>query len=258
MTPTDPLAESLLESADPPPPYPSPGRRSRTTRATRTSGRHPHLLTSHAQLSSTDSDHHHPFPVPASEDETTPLLSSPHSPAISGRRPRTLSSSTVVSSSSRTPSSAPSLVHTVFSLFHSENSDNEYSDFNQNDEDRLALRSPDSSHGTCLPGQRRSWPLFSQRAWRKYFQPFTQVAYYNALFHLLVLNFPYALAAWVYLFVFTLVSDVFRFVLSMETWKFYCDIARVELNTRNGDFLPCVCSHLERLMERSYTHRHVP
>jgi hypothetical protein len=27
-----------------------------------------------------------------------------------------------------------------------------------------------------------------------------------ALFHLLVLNFPYALAAWVYLFVFTLVS----------------------------------------------------
>jgi hypothetical protein len=31
-------------------------------------------------------------------------------------------------------------------------------------------------------------------------------AYWSALFHLLVINFPYALIAWVYLFVFTLVS----------------------------------------------------
>ncbi|KAF8557669.1 hypothetical protein OG21DRAFT_1505165 [Imleria badia] len=31
-------------------------------------------------------------------------------------------------------------------------------------------------------------------------------AYHAALFHLMVLNFPYALIAWIYLFVFTLVS----------------------------------------------------
>jgi hypothetical protein len=35
--------------------------------------------------------------------------------------------------------------------------------------------------------------------------------YYAALFHLLVLNLPYAIAAWVYLFVFTLVCARIRF-----------------------------------------------
>jgi hypothetical protein len=36
-----------------------------------------------------------------------------------------------------------------------------------------------------------------------------------ALFHLLVLNFPYALAAWIYLFVFTLVSVFPSFFISL-------------------------------------------
>ena len=43
---------------------------------------------------------------------------------------------------------------------------------------------------------------------RRYFRPLRVRAYYSALFHLLVLNFPYALLAWVYLFVFTLVSPL--------------------------------------------------
>lgn len=40
----------------------------------------------------------------------------------------------------------------------------------------------------------------------RYFRPMVKRAYYSALFHLLILNFPYALAAWLYLFIFTLVS----------------------------------------------------
>jgi hypothetical protein len=42
---------------------------------------------------------------------------------------------------------------------------------------------------------------------RHYFRPIGRRAYWSALLHLLVFNFPYALLAWVDLFVFTLVSD---------------------------------------------------
>ena len=43
--------------------------------------------------------------------------------------------------------------------------------------------------------------------WRRYFRPMVRTVYLGALFHLLVLNFPFALVAWINLFVFTLVSD---------------------------------------------------
>ena len=43
---------------------------------------------------------------------------------------------------------------------------------------------------------------------KRYFRPMGRKAYYSAVFHLLVLNFPFALLAWVYLFVFTLVGQV--------------------------------------------------
>ena len=41
---------------------------------------------------------------------------------------------------------------------------------------------------------------------KRYFRPMGRRAYYSAVFHLLVVNFPFALLAWVYLFVFTLVG----------------------------------------------------
>jgi hypothetical protein len=44
--------------------------------------------------------------------------------------------------------------------------------------------------------------------WRHYFRPVGRKAYWSALLHLMVFNFPYALVAWVYLFVFTLVSKI--------------------------------------------------
>jgi len=43
---------------------------------------------------------------------------------------------------------------------------------------------------------------------KRYFRPMGRKAYYSAAFHLLVVNFPFALLAWVYLFVFTLVGQV--------------------------------------------------
>lgn len=43
---------------------------------------------------------------------------------------------------------------------------------------------------------------------QRYFRPMGRKAYYLAAFHLLVLNFPFALLAWVYLFVFTLVGQI--------------------------------------------------
>lgn len=41
---------------------------------------------------------------------------------------------------------------------------------------------------------------------RGYFAPLVQLKYWKALFHLLVLNFPFALAAWIVLFVGVLVG----------------------------------------------------
>ena len=43
---------------------------------------------------------------------------------------------------------------------------------------------------------------------KRYFRPMGRKAYYFAVFHLLVVNFPFALLAWLYLFVFTLVGQV--------------------------------------------------
>lgn len=196
MSPTDPFTDPLAADPppDPPPPYPSPGRRSRPARPSR-HGRH-RLAPQHTQLSSNESDFSQ---FPASEDETAPLLP-PGSPNSHNRRPRTLSTSTALSSTSEgTLSITPSLSHTVFSFFQS---DIDY--HGQNDDDHA----DDNTQNRCMSGlQRRRWPLFSSRAWKRYFKPLSQRVYYKALFHLLVLNFPYALAAWVYLFVFTLVSE---------------------------------------------------
>lgn len=50
--------------------------------------------------------------------------------------------------------------------------------------------------------------ILSRITWERYFRPMRRWEYYKALFHLLVLNFPYALFAWVYLFAFTVVRSL--------------------------------------------------
>lgn len=51
---------------------------------------------------------------------------------------------------------------------------------------------------------------------KRYFRPMRRKAYYSAVFHLLVVNFPFALLAWVYLFVFTLVGQAAACPFSMR------------------------------------------
>ena len=131
-----------------------------------------------------------------------------------GRRPRTLSvSSTPLS----IVSAAPSFAQTVMSAFHPDRDDDLDPDC-IGDSPRLSHEAEDvrmiydidieDEQAPLLPessrlGRRRSSHSSSLY---KYFRPMFKRPYYSALFHLLVLNFPYALTAWVYLFVFTLVS----------------------------------------------------
>lgn len=170
-----------IMSDDPPPPYPSRDRR----RSIRTSRR---------QLPP------HPDPDPAGEiNDTTPLLPASNnrlSTVFRSGRPRSPSHTSVASA-------APSLAQTVISLFHDCDDDPDAGYDILSDSDRLCDHHP---HQQPAPAR---WSLFSRSAWRRYFRPISRKVYYTALFHLLVLNFPYALAAWIYLFVFTLASSNF-------------------------------------------------
>lgn len=213
---------------DPPPPYPSRERR----RAGRSGRRRRNQTTAeHLQTSSADNESdgvpsvYSPFPGSPDLDchvehasETTPLLSpSRLPPGGLSRRPRTLSVSSTLHSA---VSAAPSFTHTVISAFQPDRDcDLDPEDEASHDsDDRDLLESPltrtnhldDQTRLSVveLPTdsslERRALP-FGARV-RRYFRPLARRAYYSALLHLLLFNFPYALAAWIYLFVFTLVS----------------------------------------------------
>jgi hypothetical protein len=64
-------------------------------------------------------------------------------------------------------------------------------------------------------GRTKKGRFFSLAFWRRYFRPMARMAYYRALFHLLVLNFPYALVAWIYLFIFTLTGTTLLMALPL-------------------------------------------
>jgi hypothetical protein len=194
MSPRPPVAlisdeTPLSVPQEPPPPYPSRERRHRRRRTA-------------VESSGGDSDDHaflgsaaHPPPHP---DETTPLLgvSSPT------RRRRTMSLSSAASIS-------PSLAQTVVSAFRMD-LDSDGEDEEETPHDQPAVGAvPDGllSHAPAITRHRaRGW----HTRWRNYFRPVGRRAYWSALLHLLVINFPYALLAWVYLFVFTLVSAFFH------------------------------------------------
>lgn len=226
---------------DPPPPYPSQERRTRAPRASRRrrtleqaseSASHGLAISSggtelqhdaiqptiHQQFESDEQD--------SDATETTPLLipssSSPRIPArlpgIVGRQ-RTLSLTSTLRS---THSIAPSLAQTVLSAFNPERDcdvDVDCDDQDSSESSHSApLDSPTFRHSGPLDDQQRAFvaELIGQRVdrrrdvswaarWQRYYRPLGKRAYYASLFHLLVLNFPYALLAWVYLFVFTVV-----------------------------------------------------
>ena len=207
--PTPPPANSAISEAvipaeastsDPPPPYPSRDRRTRAEHArlrraiqqlsneSGTSGTHIASPTGNSQqlrlvtdplgASNTQTDSLVPFSPSSDGNETTPLLSP-------RRRTRRLSHSTVVSTHS--------IAQTVLSLFGSDDADAE----SYNDQIEIA----DEENGEADT----SASTVRRRDAKRYFRPLWRKTYYLPLFHLLVINFFYALAAFVYLFVGTLV-----------------------------------------------------
>lgn len=234
---------------DPPPPYPSRERRraGRSGRRRRTIvGETDHL---HVPSTGTESEHDSlsptiPSPFPSLDldnqddnvTESTPLLSSPRLPSGGiSRRQRTLSISSTLHS---TTSVAPSFAQTVISAFHPDRDcdlDPDEPPASDTDENEFLDSPTPRSH---VPGEDtrlfaaefanarigRRTQSFGGRC-RRYFKPLMRRAYYSALFHLLVLNFPYALLAWVYLFVFTLVSTNYDSVIvcssNLTTWSYF-------------------------------------
>ncbi|KDQ49159.1 hypothetical protein JAAARDRAFT_43079 [Jaapia argillacea MUCL 33604] len=213
-TPLDPGPQLM---ADPPPPYPA-HRDAHDRRSGRRPRRHRSTGGAHSQLPSAESDYEYlcgqPFPREEGEttSETTPLLPTPSSPRSSYRRhnstltvpttrPRTIS---VSSTAFSTTSGAPSLTQTVFSIFQ-QDPESDVEDY----EDLIASPSVevegDGAHNRAL----------RERSWKSYWRPCRRRAYWAALFHLLVLNFPFALLAWVYLFVFTLTGTTLLMALPL-------------------------------------------
>ncbi|KAI9508032.1 hypothetical protein F5148DRAFT_33756 [Russula earlei] len=213
MSPEPPVAILSVEHApsvpnEPPPPYPSRDRRHRRRRPT-------------VEISSAESDdlafpgsaaHAYPYP-----DETAPLLgvSSPIT-----RRARTMSLSSSASIS-------PSLAQTVVSAFRIDLD----SDVDDDPED-ASHRPPANGHPTLPDDQPLAHPSAITRRrprgfrarLRKYFRPVRRLAYWSALLHLLVFNFPYALLAWIYLFVFTLLGTVLLVALPLGAVLCFFDL----------------------------------
>ncbi|TDL24301.1 hypothetical protein BD410DRAFT_814112 [Rickenella mellea] len=113
-------------------------------------------------------------------DENTPLLLR--------SRQRTVSHSTVIS--------AHSIAHNVISLFQSES------------EPEIAVAQDEETVHSAV-----NTP-FSRRL-RRYFRPMWKAEYYGPLFHLVLVNFPYALMAFLCLFVGTLTGTTLLIALPL-------------------------------------------
>jgi hypothetical protein len=195
------IVPSSVTINDPPPPYPSRERRTRRTR------RHAH---SHNVEMEPDPEGFPEDAAATEAGETAPLLEA--MPRVAVRRQRTVSQSTGASVS-------PSLAQTVVSAFRIElDSDLDYDGEGEErveeewgevegEESRRGRRAQlvvDGEHMERLGGSRRRRTGYRAKL-RRYWHPVMRRAYWAALFHLVVLNFPYALIAAVFLFVFTLV-----------------------------------------------------
>ncbi|KAF7973265.1 hypothetical protein HWV62_15697 [Athelia sp. TMB] len=219
-TPTASLA------ADPPPPYPSP-RRNRGTRRAR--GR----VQATGHSTDSEADAHPRSPTSDREDaigETTPLLS----PGGGRLRRSSLSHTSILSYAS---SAAPSLAHTVVSLFHpdaddeDEGSPSPAGSGNEDDDHTSPALHLHSSRARRAHAQVQTTSSHesSERermrgTWRRYFRPMVRKVYWGALFHLLILNFPFALVAWIYLFVFTLTGTTLMILLPLGALLCFFDL----------------------------------
>ncbi|PCH35975.1 hypothetical protein WOLCODRAFT_126472 [Wolfiporia cocos MD-104 SS10] len=266
---------------DPPPPYPSQERRTRAQRSGRRrrtldlnqeeTQNASHVLSIAAGGGSeyeafSGSMQHSPYSEDHNADasETTPLLapsprSTPRLPLGQVTRQRTLSLTSTVRS---TNSIAPSLAQTVLSAFNPEQDDDldphcggEPRDDDGESDGEGPLDSPPLRHHGNLDVQQRAFVAeLSSRGFarqrstpwhiklRKYFRPMGKLAYYSSLFHLLVLNFPYALLAWVYLFVFTVAGTTTLMALPLGAVLCFLDLIGARIITR-GELVLQVTFH---------------
>ncbi|KAJ3802166.1 hypothetical protein GGU11DRAFT_740887 [Lentinula aff. detonsa] len=220
------IAEEPLN--DPPPPYPSSSHRTGLVHVNRGTGT---LIRAFAVQDPTEN----------AASETTPLQGSTHhghpeSPSSTSHlRPRSLSQSSI---NSFAPSLA-SLAQTAW-VFFSECEDDEDDEGGEGggereeregeEESRLEggrpsdgeekvnvghsrispRRSPSTGVGLPNLNQTTHHPRIilssTQARWARYFRPLTRPVYWRSLTHLVLVNFSFALAAWVYLFVFTVMA----------------------------------------------------
>lgn len=220
VSPTLPLVLPLTEQppSEPPPPYTTSPHRSRRSRRpgtripsdsaadcevpTRT---HPPQRVRHGALEPDVSDDD-----PTTEN--TPLLSS----QLLRRRQRTVSHSSIARSN---VSGSPSFARILISAFQPEldsDIDSNLASPAQDERRHLSRRqevSESSAEAERLDRDVERLGVGSKV--KRYFRPMGRKAYYSAVFHLLVVNFPFALLAWVYLFVFTLVGQAAAYSSSM-------------------------------------------
>ena len=180
-------------SLEPPPSYAEAGRRTRPSRLHRAHAR------LQAQAHANQPEQERPPLVDYDEDPTvsehTPLL---QAGVTAQYGPTSLEGVSRAHSFASTVSGVPTLGRNVAALFQGDDVMDVEDILSEGplvtaDEELASIRS--SRRARCL----------SLTAWRLYFRPISRKSYYKALFHLLVINLPYALAAWVYLFIFTVV-----------------------------------------------------
>ncbi|PPQ99801.1 hypothetical protein CVT24_009651 [Panaeolus cyanescens] len=158
-----------------------------------------------------------------------------------------------------THSAAPSLAQTVLSLFNTE--DDVHLDDETDDDDMgsggsgegedthlLSVVSADESllhdqrsvdgdslsvvgHGVGRR-MRKGVVMGDKRWWKRYFRPLKRASYYRPLLHLAVINFPFALAAWVYLFVFTVTGTTLLVALPIGVLLCFFDLIGARLFSR--------------------------
>ena len=158
--------------------------------------------------------HGHPGPDASDDDaatENTPLLPTP----LLRRRERTASHSSTVRSNI---SGSPSFAQTLISAFQPGLDSDIDSDVvaPAQDERRHLFRRREISESSAEGLDQDVEHLGPEVRIKRYFRPMGRRAYYSAVFHLLVVNFPFALLAWVYLFVFTLVGRVVAYPSSIH------------------------------------------
>lgn len=143
-------------------------------------------------------------------------------------------------------SAAPSLAHTVLSLFHVDAEEEalqaeggvylpEEGFSEHHYVTQLEREHEHDDRASVHSTTTYTFNPFSWTSWKRYFRPLGRGLYWKSLVHLLCVNFPFAVIAWVYCFVFTLVGTTTLVALPLGASLCFLDLlgarafARAEL-----------------------------